>query len=225
MRRLMLCLLLVALASPARAELLPWGVELSGEWSFSRFTPLADYTRFEDSGGDRPQARKVEYDDTWLRGFRLGLAPHRDVEIAWTRLWGTSNYDLEIDGETQVHGDDSDGPAILLSRLDLRFDLVSVRLRPKALEFGPLRPVFGLGFGWVLQSQQGPFRPPDFLAADYSDSDKALEATIGLETRWRFLQGGAQLRSVHWRWDSGDPRIPEQGTHSWQFGIYLGAAL
>lgn len=233
-RATILLLALATLATPglldlgppvARAGVLPVDVELNAEWSHSWFGPLATYTRFESSGGARPEQRRIEFDDTWLRGFRLGLSPHRDLEIAWTHLWGISNYEVGVDGVEQVHGDDSNGPAILLARLDLEFDLISLRLRPGALAWGPVRPVFGLGFGWVLQSQQNTFRPPDSLPVDYSDSDKALEATVALEARWRWLQGGVQLRSVHWRWDAEDPRIPAEATHSWQLGIYFGGNL
>lgn len=222
---LALTTLLAASPLSARAGVLPVGVELNAEWSHSWFGSLATYTRFEDSGGPRSEERRIGFDDTWLRGFRLGLSPHRDVEVAWTHLWGTSNYEVEVDGVEQIHGDDSNGPAILLARLDMEFDLISLRLRPEALELGPVRPVFGLGFGWVLQSQQNRFRPPDSLPVDYSDSDKALEATVALEARWRWLQGGMQLRSVHWRFDTEDPRIPSEATHSWQLGIYFGGSL
>ncbi len=215
------------LAGPGRSEAgwLPFRIETSGEWASVRFSPLASYSRFATEEGDRPQEREIRFDDTDLRGFRVGISPHPDIELGWSRLFGITNYEVDVNGVGAIHGDDSAGPAILLGRLDLRFDLISLRLRPSKLAWGPVRPVIGLGYGWVLQSQQNPFRPPNSLPVDYSDSDKAVEATLGVESGWKIFRGGAQLRSVHWRWDSEDPKIPAKTTHAWQFGLWFGVRI
>jgi hypothetical protein len=216
------------LASPGlvHAGLLPFRIEAAGEWANLRFSPLAEYSRFATGlNGDRDEQREIRFDDTDVRGFRVGISPHPDFEFGWSRLLGVTNYEFSVDGVPSIHGDDSAGPAVLLGRVDLRFDLISVRLRPSRFKLGPIRPVLGLGYGWVLQSQQNAFRPPNSLPVDYSDSDKAVEATLGLRGEWSRFHGGAQLRSVHWNWNTEDPKIPEHTTHAWSFGLWFGIQL
>jgi hypothetical protein len=202
---------------------LPFHFEASGEWAHLKFSHLAEYSRY--AVGDRDEQRLIRYRPTDARGFRAGISPHSGLEIGWTRLFATTYYEVDVDGVPVIDGDDSNGPPALLGRVYLRFDMISLRFRPARLAVGPVRPVFGVGFGWVLQSQQSTFRPPNSLPVDYSDSDKAIEATVGLRYEVSRLSAGAQLRTVHWNWDSGDPKIPAQTTHSWQLGFWLGFRL
>jgi len=183
------------------------------------FDYLADYTQL-DPATNRPENRRYELSDEQFLGLRLGLRLHRELDFVWSRLYATPRYRVFINGEEALPVEDEAAP-VRLPELDVRFDLLSFRYRPEPLRLGPLRPIVSGGLGWLLLSQQGEFRPPGELPKDYSDSDFGWELGLGLESQWRWIRGGIEGRSFHWRWDPEDEFVPARTTHAWMLSLWL----
>lgn len=198
-------------------------LELSAVGASSSFTPLADYTRFVE-GPDRPLDVRAEYDATEWVGFALGWRIHPALALDWTRVWGTSRYRWFQDDRESREGL-VDGIEVSLPEIDLRMDLVSLRARPARWTWKGVGPVARAGAAFVLQSPQGVLRPPRNLALDWGDADRGVDLGLGLEGRWRSVHAALELRSVHWRFQTDDDRVPREWVHAWMPGARLGVAF
>jgi hypothetical protein len=209
-------LLLVAFhAQPASAM---WrNLELVGaaEGGYVWFDDLANYVGYQPSQPiDQPLPLRYTLADGSITGFRLGLAVHSQLEILWSRLWSSSRARVFADGQELVSNPDA-VPAVLLPDVDVRIDMITLGYRIAQLEYFHVAPVVRLGYGWVLTSQSEDIVLPGRVPANYSDSDKALEASLGLTWRWKAMELGAEFRSFHWRWDPEDALIPARNTRAW----------
>lgn len=234
---LLLSALLWLAASPASAApswAWPPKLELAGEFAGVSYGNLADFTGYRPTADDQldePREYRFGYENGSLAGFRVGLRLHPELVLSWSRLYGDTRYEVEIDGQVQIHQPDG-LPPVQLPDVELRADWISLALSSSRLRWNGVQPVLRLGYGWLLQSQRA---RPDQEDADfqllgrpprnYSDSDRGIEAGLGLRWRWRALRVGAELRSFHWRYAPDDPFVPEKTAHLWAGSLSAGLGL
>jgi hypothetical protein len=193
------------------------------EHGFLRFSDLAVYTGYVDTGPERldvPRYYRYGLRDEAVQGFRVGVRVRDQFELSWHHLTAHSRYQAWIDGVQLV--EDPLDPFTKLPVVDMSFDLIGVGWRIAELERARIAPHLRLGFGWVLSSQEGEFqvlaRPRD----NFSDSDKTIEFSGGLDWRWRHYEVGAEIRTFHWRFDTDDPAVPSRITHAWMWSLRAG---
>jgi len=217
----------VALLAPVRAWAILGDIELGAavEQGYLHFGSLARFTGYHATRGDRldqPQQLQADLRDEAITGWRISLVLRRQLELEWSRFTAHSRYEFSVDGQPSQN-DPTGVPAVQLPAVDVRLDLITLGLRPARLERFGVAPVGRLGFGWTLQSPDGPVQFPSRLPGDYSRSAKTLEATVGLEGRWSLVRAGAELRSFHWTFDPPSDFVPRQNTHDWMTSLWLGA--
>jgi hypothetical protein len=187
------------------------------------FGDLANFTAYRNttSGLDTYWSYRYELRDETLEGFRLGLRFGGQLDFVWSRLWGTSAYQVWLDDEEQVH-DPEANPRVLLPEVDIRLDMLTLAWRMDSMRVAGIVPSLSMGYGWILTSQKGPFQAPFRLPVDNSDSDDVFSLGVGLEGNWRILQVGTELSGLTWRWESTDPRVPSSQVYSWMWSLRAG---
>jgi hypothetical protein len=236
---LALALLTVTAApGPAGAFWRNLKLEAAFEQAYVAYGSLADFTNVvEPSLGEGltvPEDWLFELEDETATGFRLAVRLHRDLEISWSHLISNTRYRISRDGVALRTDPEVTAISTSIPAVDTRFDMITLGMRISRLQTANIVPLVRLGVGWVLTSQQGPLRftglPVSLdevvtsLDRDYSDSDVALEASVGAEWRWRFVSVGVEMRTVHWRWNTGLDFIPSRVVHSFLPMLRIGVA-
>ncbi len=216
---LLVAALLLVSVVPSRAERVRviGGVEVGA----FRMGDLANYLGF-DPRENAPVAVALRLRDEPMKGFRLGLRPHPSFEVVWSRLHADSRTQVDVGGSALVEDPDAPAP-VILPPVSVRIDMITMGFRINRWKVWQFVPTARVGFGWVLLSPDEALRGiPDQPPVAFADSDKALEASVGMTGTWRFLELSGELRSVHWRWDPESDLIPGRTTHAWGATISAG---
>jgi hypothetical protein len=214
------------------------GIEHGPVW----FGDLSRYTREVPAfPTDVRQDWRIDLADEAVTGFRVGLAKGEQVDLVWSRFTAHSRYRVYIDG-VEFTPDQQRTDLFLPQGVDMRFDSISLGARILSWRLSLARrltvvPLLRGGFGWVLTSQSGPVALALLPTQNFSDSDKMLEASAGLELRAGPaeilgqsvgpLVVGGELRTFHYRWDARDPNdyFPPHTAHAIMLALRLGLAF
>lgn len=213
-------------------------IEAAFEQGYVAYGSLADFTNVDEpnigEGLTVPEEWLFELEDESATGFRVALRLHPDVEVSWSHLISNTRYRISKDGVALETDPVVTTISTAIPAVDTRLDMITLGIRISRFELAQIVPLVRIGVGWALTSQQGPLRFTGLPVAigevvtsldrDYSDSDLALETSIGAEWRWRFLSVGAELRGVHWRWDAGLDVVPPKVVHSFLPVLRIGVA-